>query len=448
MDTSLQKFLVLGVSKSGSAVVEYLLSKGAKCYIYEELNVKSAQNAVIELTKKGAIQLNKENVDKFLVDIDVLVISPGVPINHDIAIKMKELKKRIVGEFEFGFLSFNPKTVAVTGTNGKTTTVSMINHILRSENLKSALVGNIGVPITSKINEIDKDTICVCEVSSFQLETISSFCPHIACILNVSPDHLERHYTLENYVFLKNRLIFSQKESEYAVLNYDDSTVREMANTAKSKVVFVSAIEKTNGAYALGDDLYYKEEKITSVNELSVKGMHNVYNALFSIAVAKLLGVSNETIKSSLASFKGVPHRIELIKEINGIKYYNDSKSTNTNSTITAIRHMSAPTVLIIGGCDKGEDYTELFNTIKNSNIVHTVITGSSRIKMLKCALDNGITEISLSPDFNLAIRSALAISKNTLNVLFSPACSSYDCFSNFEERGNAFIKAINEIID
>ncbi len=448
MNIRTQKFLVLGVSKSGTAVANYLLDNGATCYIYEELNVKSAQNAVSELVNRGAIELKKDNAFSVLNDIDVLVISPGVPINHELAVKAKELNKRIVGEFEFGFLNFNPCSVAVTGTNGKTTTVSMINHILNVAKIKNSLVGNVGIPITSKINEITKDTVCVCEVSSFQLETINAFCPHIACILNISPDHLERHYTLENYVFLKNKILFSQKESEYAVLNYDDLTIREMGEKTKSKVLFVSLKEKTNGAYLLGDDLYYKEEKIISSCELALKGEHNVYNALFSIVVCKLLGVSNETLKIALSNFKGVPHRIELIKEHNGFKIYNDSKATNTNSTITAIKNMKAPTVLIIGGCDKGEDYTDLFKAIKNSNVVHTVITGATRIKMLKCALDNGLTEISLSPDFNLAVKNSVAIAGGKANVLFSPACSSFDCFSNFEERGNAFIKAISELID
>jgi UDP-N-acetylmuramoylalanine--D-glutamate ligase len=258
-------------------------------------------------------------------------------------------------------------------------------------------------------------------------------------VLNLSPDHLERHYTLENYAFLKSKLVSMQKESEYAVLNYDDLIVREMGENAKSKVIYVSLKEKVNGAYLDGENLCFNEQIIMPIEELSIKGEHNVQNALFVVAVSKLLGISNENIKQGLKNFKGVPHRIELVKEENGVKYYNDSKSTNTNSTITAIKYMQSPTVLIIGGQDKGEDYTALFKEIKNSKVIHTVITGASRYKMLKCAEELGIIDFSLVPNFILAINLAKNIVKAGENLLFSPACSSYDEFKNFEERGNAF---------
>jgi UDP-N-acetylmuramoylalanine--D-glutamate ligase len=439
MNIKTQKFLVLGVSKSGYSASKYLLSQGAIVYIYEELRIKGAIDAVNELVSLGATNLNKENVYSSLNEIDVLIVSPGVPINHEIAIKCKELNKRIISEFEFGFLCLNPVSVAITGTNGKTTTVSLLKSVLDGAKIKNQLLGNVGIPVSSKIDEIHKDTICVCEVSSFQLETTNAYCPHIACVLNLSPDHLERHYTLENYAFLKSKLVSMQKESEYAVLNYDDLIVREMGENAKSKVIYVSLKEKVNGAYLDGENLCFNEQIIMPIEELSIKGEHNVQNALFVVAVSKLLGISNENIKQGLKNFKGVPHRIELVKEENGVKYYNDSKSTNTNSTITAIKYMQSPTVLIIGGQDKGEDYTALFKEIKNSKVIHTVITGASRYKMLKCAEELGIIDFSLVPNFILAINLAKNIVKAGENLLFSPACSSYDEFKNFEERGNAF---------
>ncbi len=446
MNIKTQKFLVLGISKSGYSASKYLLSQSAKVYIYEELRIKGALDAVNELVALGATNLNKENVYSTLNEIDVLIVSPGVPINHEIAIKCKELNKRIVSEFEFGFLCLNPVSVAITGTNGKTTTVSLLKSVLDSAKIKNHLLGNVGVPVSSKIDEIDKDTVCICEVSSFQLETTNEYCPHIACILNLSPDHLERHYTFENYAFLKGKLVSKQRESEYAVLNYDDLAVREMGKTAKSKLVYVSLKEKVNGAYLYGENLYYNEQIIMPIEELSIKGEHNVQNALFVVAVAKLLGVSNESIKLGLMNFKGVPHRIELVKEDSGVNYYNDSKSTNTNSTITAVKYMQKPTVLIIGGQDKGEDYTALFKEIKNSKVIHTVITGASRYKMLKRAEELGFSEFSFVPNFNLAVNLAKNLVKSGQNLLFSPACSSFDEFKNFEERGNAFCMAIGVI--
>ena len=225
-----QKFMVLGVSKSGYAVAKYILQNGGFCYLYEDLKSTKIDNFIKELTELGGVRVYPEQIEDVLLKTDVLVVSPGVPINHDIAVRAKKLGKRIIGELEFGCLQFVPPIVAVTGTNGKTTTVSLIDQILKTANKKSLLVGNVGVPITAKVCDADGDTVCVAEVSSFQLETVFSFCPHISCILNLAPDHLERHYTMENYVFLKKRIFKNQRESEYCVLNYDDDKVKSFCS--------------------------------------------------------------------------------------------------------------------------------------------------------------------------------------------------------------------------
>ena len=236
-----QRFLVLGVSKSGFAVAKYILENGGECYLYEELSSPKIDEALSQLIGLGAIRLNEENVDKILLHIDVLVVSPGVPINHELAIKAKNVGKRIVGELEFGCLQFTPPIIAITGTNGKTTTATLVDAILREQGLKSALVGNVGVPITSRINEVDKDTLCVTEVSSFQLETVNAFCPHVSCILNIAPDHLERHYTMENYIYLKKRIFKQQRESEFTILNYDDKIVKGFCSEIRAKIPNLSA---------------------------------------------------------------------------------------------------------------------------------------------------------------------------------------------------------------
>lgn len=443
-----QKFLILGVSKSGYSATNYLLSRGAICYLVEELKINSVQSAIEDLVRRGAIFLESSKADQILNEIDVLVISPGVPINHALAVKAKSLNKKIVGEFELGFLLMMPTCVAVTGTNGKTTTVSLINNILSVSGLNSKLLGNVGVPVTSKLNEINKDDVCVCEVSSFQLESISSFCPHIACLLNVSPDHLERHYTMENYFYLKKRIFNNQTISEYAVLNYDDEMIKSLKDDIKSKILWVSTREKVDGAYLENNVLYFKEKAIVNKDELNLVGIHNVSNCLFAIAVCCLLGVDERFIKKGLVEFKGVANRIELVKEKNGIKYYNDSKSTNTASTITAIKTMNTNTILILGGSEKGETYEELFREIKNSLVKHVILTGDSRFNMLKKALEFGLKNISLIPDFNIAIKSAIYLAKENESVLFSPACASFDNFSNYEERGKAFCKVLEEEID
>lgn len=443
MNIKTQNFLILGVSKSGYCAGKYILSNGGKCYLYEENNNQRILEAINELKDLGGILLDKTIDEQILKTIDVVVVSPGVAINHQVALRAKQLGKRIISELEFGFVQKMPVIVGVTGTNGKTTTVSFINAILKSAKMDSQLLGNIGVPITSKINEIDSNTVCVTEISSFQLETTNNLCPHIACVLNVSPDHLERHYTMDNYIFLKKRILRNQKESEYAVLNYDDEIVRAMFNETKGKVFWVSTKERVIGGYKKDGKLYFNDEYIMDVDSLALKGEHNEYNALVSICVAKLLNVKNEFIEEALTNFKGVSHRIELIAEKDGVKFFDDSKSTNTASTITAINTMKSETILILGGSEKGEKYEKLFEEIKNSLVVHTILTGASRFNMLECAGKVGVSEITVTSDFSFAVKIASLYAKSGNSVLLSPGCASFDNFNNYEERGELFKKLV-----
>ena len=441
-----QKFLILGVSKSGYSVAKYLLENNGRCYLYEQLKSPKIETAIKELTAMGAKIVFQENVDRVLQEIDVLVISPGAPINHELAVKAKKLGKRIVGELEFGYLQFNPTVIAVTGTNGKTTTVSLIDSILKESQIKSMMVGNVGIPLTSKISDVKKDTVCVAEVSSFQLESVNSFCPHISCVLNVAPDHLERHYTMDNYIFLKKRILKNQKESEYTVLNFDDEVVKAFANGIKSKVIWVSLKTRVDGAYCNDGKIYYKDEYILDISAIALKGEHNLYNSLFSVAVAKLMGVKNEIIAKALKEFKGVKHRVEFIAEKNGVKFYNDSKATNTASTISAIKSVNSPIILILGGSEKGEDYIELFKRIKTSSVKEIILTGASRFNMLDSAGKVGLSNITVTSSFENAVKIAGLLSKKGDAVLLSPACASYDNFSGFEERGDAFVKVVGEL--
>lgn len=438
-----QTFLVLGVSKSGFSAAKYIIDKGAKCYVYEELKSPKIDRAIAELTALGAKQINMSEVDSILSIIDVLVISPGAPINHELAVRAKERGVRIVGELEFGFLQFSPPIVAITGTNGKTTTATLVDAIMKEAKKKSLLVGNVGVPISSKIKDADNDTVVIAEVSSFQLESVSAFCPHVSCILNISPDHLERHYTMDNYVYLKKRIFKNQKESEYTVLNYDDSIIRDFLPEIKSKVLWVSVNERVEGAYLQNGKLYYYDEYVIDERELRLKGEHNVYNTLFAIAAAKLMGVSNAAIITALKSFKGVRHRIEHVCTKNGVEFYNDSKATNTASTISALQSMQRPTVLILGGSEKGESYINLFEKIKRSPVKHVVLTGASRFNMLDAAGKSGYSLVTVTSDFADAVKIATMFTESGDNLLLSPACASFDSFDGYEERGDAFVKIV-----
>ena len=442
-----QSFLILGASKSGFAVATYLLSLDAKCYVNDDSSGGKTRENLKILSECGAVIVKREDVDKVIDAIDVLIISPGVPINHAVAVKCKAAKKRIIGELEFGFSRFNPPTVAITGTNGKTTTVSLISSVLKRTGIRFETVGNIGLPVSSVLSKTDKDTLFLTEVSSFQLESVSSFCPHIACVLNIAPDHLERHYSMDNYVFLKKRIYKNQRESEYTVLNYDDETVRGFAVQTSGKIVWVSLKEVVDGAYLKEGFIFFKGEPVISVSDLALKGEHNVYNAAFAVAVSKLLGVKNEDICGGLMEFEGVKHRLEKVAEKDGIIFYNDSKSTNTAACINALSFMDRPFTLVLGGSEKGEKYDELFKRIAESKCKYVVITGASRYAMLSSARGVGLNEFTLTDDFYTALNIAFRSVKSGEAVLFSPACASFDRFNGYEERGEAFIGAVKNFV-
>lgn len=441
-----QKFLILGVSRSGSAAAKYLLGNGAVCYFYEEMSSEKISAAKKEIVSLGGTEVLKDNADEILDVIDVVVISPGVPINHPLAVRAKSKGIRIIGELELGYQSFTPPFIAITGTNGKTTTVSLIDAVFKEAEIKRKLVGNVGVPITSELSGADSDTVFIAEVSSFQLESVSAFCPHISCILNIAPDHLERHYNMENYIFLKKRVFSNQKESEYCVLNYDDETVRSFYTDVKAKVLWVSTREEVDGAYLKDGALYFKGEKYIDAGEIPIAGEHNVYNALFTIAVAGIMGIGLEIVSRAIKGFKGIPFRNQTVAEKGGVKFVNDSKSTNTASAITAIKGSNEPTVLILGGSEKGESYDKLFECIKNSTVKHVVLTGSSRRNMLLAADKAGFYEITVCPDFDYSVKIAAMMAESGDRVLLSPACASFDVFSSFVERGERFNKIAGEL--
>lgn len=439
MFAKIMNFLVLGIANSGVNASKLLLSKGAKVYVYDNSTNEKIQNSIQELVSLGCIFT--QNVDEVLDDVDVLVLSPGVSVLNEIVIKAKSKGIRILGELELASYFINNPIVAVTGTNGKTTTCSIINHTLKQANVNSQLVGNVGTPLSTAVGKSEED-ILVVEVSSFQLETTCRFTPHISCILNITNDHLDRHFTMENYIFLKSKLILTLKESEYAVLNYDDENVKNLAPKTMAKIVWISQKEKVDGVYLKGDVIYSGEEEIINVNDLTIKGSHNVQNVLFSVAVLKLLGITTQEIINGLTTFKGVKHRIEEVAKVNGITFYNDSKATNPDATIKAINSIDGNFILILGGYDKGLDYTELFSEIsKKQNINGIVLTGQSALKMYQFAKNESIKNIVITSNFETAIKVAYSLCSQGDKVLLSPATSSFDEFTGYEERGEKFIE-------
>ena len=441
-----QKFMVAGMSKSGESSARFLLKHGAQVYLYDDVISDNIKVLMAELVGLGAHVVDAESFIDATLLCDILVLSPGIPIDNPLPIAFKKQGKTIIGEAELGAMFLKANAVAVTGTNGKTTTVSMLNSILLNSGLNSIACGNIGKPIVGEVENLGIDDYAVVEISSFQLETLSSLRPHIAIITNIAEDHLNRHYNMENYIFLKRKILRNMRESEYAVLNYDDDEVRNFAQHTKAKVVYFSLNKQIDGAYCENGAIYFNGEKYLDVEDMIVKGEHNVYNALACVAASHILGISKSKTAEALCKFKGIKHRIEEIAKINGVTYIDDSKGTNIDATVKAIKTMQCPTIILLGGKDKGYDYAPLFVNLQDSNIVHAILYGENRFKLLNSAIRVGYTSFSLCSEFDTAVRLSGYIAKSGQNVLLSPASSSFDSFSNYEERGDAFKKLVEGI--
>ena len=438
-------FLVAGLQKSGFSASKMLINLGAKVYIYDKRKTNQIESNIKLLENLGATLI--EDYNKAVEFCDVLVISPGVPIDSEICKTFKNANKRIIGELELSSMQIKTPIIAVTGTNGKTTVCSLIHSALNKSGYKTTLAGNIGTPLSDIIESCNQSEFSVVEVSSYQLETTCLFCPHVSVFLNLTEDHLERHYTLENYALVKSKILLPLRESEFAVLNFDDKIVKEMAGVTRGKVLYFSTKQKVDGAYIENDSIYFMGEKILEIAELNLKEPHNIENALATVCALKAVRVSNEDIKKSLSEFKGVKHRLEKVHELNGVTFVNDSKSTNPASSIKAIQSLKTPAVLILGGSEKNLDYTELFEKIKSSKKVKwTVITGSFAGGLLNYAVKVGVDKITSVKEFKDAVVTAYKLCSKNDTVLLSPGTASFDEFSSFEERGERFVEIVKSL--
>ncbi len=443
-----QSFLVAGISRSGIASAQYLRAKGATVYLYDDVEDENVQKAVRSLEEIGCNAVKKEELENKAAFADVLVLSPGIPVDHPLPVAFRRAGKRILGETELAALAIRCPLIAVTGTNGKTTTVTMAEGILKEAGKNAIACGNVGRPMTDCLSELGEDGVAVAEISSFQLETLTSLRPHVAVVLNITEDHLNRHYTFENYVYLKSRILRNCTESEFAVLNYDDPTVRAFAEKTKAAVVWFSLNERVDGGYCADGYFCYKGEKVCPEEALPVDGDHNRMNALAAVCAAKLFGISNEAIERGLKKFRGVKHRIRKVGELCGVTFIDDSKATNVDSTVKAIASVRGESVLLVGGKDKGYAYEPLFDEIAKSGVVHTVIYGENALRILNAALKRGYTNVTLVRPFDLAVRIAFLTAKAGQNVLLSPASASFDAFKSYEERGDRFIQLFQTLTE
>jgi len=437
----MKKALVIGMAKSGIAAAKLLASEGWQVTV----NDSRADADLSELRDFPVRQVLGEAPDALVEETDLIVVSPGVPLNLPFAKLAREQGKPIISELELGFRHLACPCAAITGTNGKTTTTCLLGMILRRAGYNTMVSGNIGDPITGMVMGTRKEDRMVVEVSSFMLEAVDTFRPKVSAILNITEDHLNRHGTMKNYIACKERIFANQKAGDVLVLNYDDTVTRAMARRARCKVLFFSIRSKVKAGVCIMDDriCYIDHEGAEPVimgrpAEVRIPGKHNLSNALAATAMALAMGVEPAVVRYTLAAFEGVEHRIEYVITVGGIRYINDSKGTNVDSSLAAIRAMELPTVLIAGGSDKHADFHPMIQGF-TKKIRALVVMGQTGPQIEAAALDEGFTKIIRAESMEDAVLKATAAAGPGWNVLLSPACASFDMFKNYEERGRIF---------
>ncbi|TCL60077.1 UDP-N-acetylmuramoylalanine--D-glutamate ligase [Kineothrix alysoides] len=455
MDLHGKKVLVIGTGISGIGAVKLLDFAGAAPVLYDEN--KKLEEAVIR--NKLPEGINAEivigSLPKELEEEIVLVVpSPGVPADTAFIEGFRERGIPVWGEIELAYTYAKGKLIAITGTNGKTTTTSLVGQIMEEYYESVYIVGNIGNPYTEIASETKEDTITVAEISSFQLETTHTFKPQVSAILNVTPDHLDRHYTMENYAAVKERIAGNQTKDDVCVLNYENEYTKNFGSVCPAQVIFFSSARKLErGIYLEGEDIYIAgigdaqddRRKIMTVHDMNLVGLCNVENVMAAIAIALSIQVPLENILSTVKHFKAVAHRIEFVATKNGVDYYNDSKGTNPDAAIQGIRAMSKPTVLIGGGYDKHSEYDEWIEAF-DGKVKCFVLIGQTADKIEKCAVKHGIGNIIRANSFDEALKVCTREAEAGDAVLLSPACASWGMFSNYEVRGNMFKDYVNSL--
>jgi UDP-N-acetylmuramoylalanine--D-glutamate ligase len=446
-----RRVLIVGMGKSGIAATQALLKLGAKVTVQDIKKKEDVEPNLIQFLEGVGVTCYFGRKPDPQDTFDLVVLSPGVPLYLDFIEEAKEKGAEIVGELEIAFRVGAGLYVAITGTNGKTTTTTLVGEIFKRARRKTYVVGNIGVAVISRALIATKDTWLVTEVSSFQLETTKTFRPLVSAILNITEDHMDRHQTMENYISAKGEIFKNQEATDYTILNYDDGHCRRLGETAPCKVVYFSRKEELpmgcflrNGVIML-KDLFQREIPVLPVEELLIPGNHNIENALAATAVAFFSGIDPEVIRETLKQFGGVEHRLEFVEEVDGIRFINDSKATNPDSTMKAVDAMPSGIVLIAGGYDKGNDFGELIDSFAGK-VKGLVLLGKTASKIKETAESKGIRNIKMAKDMDESVRLAYEMAGCGDTVLLSPACASWDMYSNFEQRGEHFKTLVHKL--
>ncbi len=446
-----RRVIVVGTGKSGIGSAVLLEKNGALPVLYDQNDKtdKEAVKAVLreKLGKETKAEVYTGDFPKALVENAVLtVLSPGVPVDADFVVYMKEHGMHVWGEIELAYHFAKGSVIAITGTNGKTTTTSLVGQIMQAHYDSVYIVGNIGNPYTDAAPLMREDTVSVAEISSFQLETIEEFHPRVSAILNITPDHLNRHHTMENYVAAKEAVTINQTQEDYCILNYENEYTRNFGDRCPAKVVYFSSAQRLeNGLYYENEDIYLAVEGVPQrllnvKTDMNLVGVCNIENVMAAIGISMSAGVPMETIVAAVKRFVAVEHRIEYVATKKGVVYYNDSKATNTDAAIQGIKAMDRPTILIGGGYDKDSTYDDWIRCF-DGKVKKLVLIGQTREKIAACAVRCGFPkeDILFEDTFEAALEACVRDAAAGDAVLLSPACASWGMFPNYEVRGTQF---------
>lgn len=443
-----KKVLVFGSGISGIGAVKLLEDHGAEVVLYDGNESLDQASLREQLGEKTTIVLG-EFPEHLLQELDLVVLSPGVPTDLPIILAMKEHGIQVIGEVELAYAFGKGDVLAITGTNGKTTTTSLLGEIMKCHQEEVFVVGNIGNPYTVAAGQMTERSVAVAEMSSFQLESIETFRPKVSAILNFTPDHLNRHHTMEAYVEAKKQIAKNQTAEDYCVLNYEDERTKAFGEEVKAQVLYFSSAHKLErGIYLDDGKMIYKnpeEEIVCHVDELQILGIHNYENVMAAVAMAAVYGVPMDTIRKAILAFKGVEHRIEYVTEKDGVVYYNDSKGTNPDAAIKGIQAMNRKTVLIGGGYDKNSEYTEWIQAF-DGKVKQLILIGATREKIAQDAEKCGFHDYVFADTFEEAVLLAAKTAKSGEAVLLSPSCASWGMFPNYEVRGEKFKEIVNSL--
>lgn len=443
-DFATNKYIVCGMARSGIVAAELLASKGADVTLQDmkPLSVLEQAHDLDGFRNEGIKIFAGVNPDDIITDFDCVVLSPGVPFDLPFIVKAQENNIPVISEVELAYAITPCPVCAITGTNGKTTTTTLTGLFL-AEKYNTAVVGNIGTAYTGEVTKLDKNSYVCAEISSFQLEGTVSFKPHISAVLNITPDHLNRHKTMENYVAMKEKIFANQTADDYTILNYNDDYCRKMSNKTKAKTFFFSSSDKLDeGIFLDGEYIHIKwngiDENLVNVNDLKILGVHNYENVMAATACAICADVDLNTIRRVLSAFKGVEHRIEYCGTYNGVDCYNDSKGTNPDAAIRAVLAMKKPIVLIGGGYDKNSEYDEWVKLFEG-RVKDLVLIGVTAPKIAECCDKYGFKNYEFADTFEECIDKCKKAAKDGDCILLSPACASWGMFEDYEQRGRIF---------